>query len=302
MQSRTSDESRGLLLGGLGILGFSLTLPMTRLAVAELDPIIVGLGRTLLAAVLAALVLIIQRRPFPGWRYLPSLAVVAGGAIVGFPLFSSLAMRQVPSAHGAVVGGLIPLVTVAVATLRGHERPSPAFWCAAGAGSLAVVLFALSESGWTFRSADGLLLLAVVLCGFGYAEGGRLAREIGGGTVILWGLLLSVPMVAVPVARVLLLHGAHASLRAWAAFSYTGVISVFLAFWVWYRGLALGGVARVSQIQLLQAFLTLGWASLLLGEHITRLTFFTAAFVVTTVAIGRRTAVRRQVTPRGNPA
>jgi drug/metabolite transporter (DMT)-like permease len=302
MPPRTSDETRGLLLGGLGILGFSLTLPMTRLAVAELDPIVVGLGRALVAALLAAIVLAIRRQPFPGRRHLPSLAVVAGGAIVGFPLFSSLAMRQVPASHGAVVTGLIPLVTVAIATLRGHERPSPAFWCAAGAGSLAVVAFALAESGWSLRAADGLLLVAVVVCGFGYAEGGRLAREIGGGNVVLWALLLSVPMAAVPVTRVLLLHGAHASLRAWAAFSYTSVISVFLAFWIWYRGLALGGVARVSQIQLLQAFLTLGWAALLLHEPITHRTLITAAIVVATVAVGRRTAVRRTVTAGGNPA
>ncbi|HWA08224.1 MAG TPA: DMT family transporter [Opitutaceae bacterium] len=286
-----SDETRGLLLGGLGILGFSLTLPMTRLAVAELDPVLVGLGRTLIAAALAGVVVLVRRDPFPGLRHLPALAAVSFGAIIGFPLFSSLAMRQVPAAHGAVVVGLIPLVTVGVATLRGHERPSAAFWCAAAAGSLAVVTFALVESGWVFRSADALLLVAVLLCGFGYAEGGRLSREIGSGRVLTWALILSAPVVAWPVLHILAAHGAHASVRGWAAFAYTGVISVFLAFWVWYRALAVGGVARVSQIQLLQAFITLGWASLLLGEPITRLTLITAVVVVTTVAIGRRTAV-----------
>ncbi len=287
-----TSETRGLLMGALGILGFSLTLPMTRIAVAEFDPVIVGMGRALISATLAAFMLWHRKSPLPGWRNVPSLLTVVAGVIIGYPL-TSLAMQRVPSAHGAIVAGLIPLATALFALLRAHERPSRGFWIAAVAGSAAVVLFALAQGGWALHRADILLLVAVVLCGLGYAEGGRLAREIGGLELVGWALLLAVPIVAFPVARVIAVHGLHASARAWAALAYTGVVSMFLAFWAWYHGLALGGIARVGQIQLLQVFLTLGWAAFLLGEKITVWTALTAIFVVGTVAIGRRTAIVR---------
>ena len=294
------DETRGLLLGGLGMLGFSLTLPMTRLAVAELDPVFVGLGRALVAAVLAAIMLAWRRDPLPARRHLPGLFIVALGVIVGFPLFSSLAMRHVPAAHGAVVIGLVPLATAVFAVLRTHERPSRGFWVAAFAGSAAVVAFALVEGGWHLQAADGLLLVAVILCGLGYAEGGRLARELGGWRVISWALVLAAPFIVVPVAMAAAAHGLHASARAWAAFGYTGVVSMFLGFWAWYHGLARGGVARVSQVQLLQCFLTLGWAALLLGEQVSSLTMVTAVLVVAIVALGRQAAILRPAVE--NPA
>jgi len=288
-----TSETRGLLMGALGILGFSLTLPMTRIAVAEFDPVIVGMGRAVISATLAGIMLWQRKSPLPGWRNVPSLLTVTAGVIIGYPLLTSLAMQRVPSAHGAIVAGLIPLGTALFALLRAHERPSRAFWLATGAGSTAVVLFALAQGGWALHRADILLLVAVALCGLGYAEGGRLAREIGGLEVVGWALLLAVPIVAFPVARVIAVHGLHGSARAWAAFGYTGVVSLFLAFWAWYHGLALGGISRVGQIQLLQVFLTLGWAALLLGEKITLWTGITAVFVVGTVAIGRRTAIVR---------
>jgi len=290
------DERRGLFLGALGVLGFSLTLPMTRIAVAELDPIFVGLGRALIAAALAAVLLCWQRCPPPARRHLSGLLIVSLGVIVGFPLFSSLAMRHVPSAHAAVVVGLLPLATALFAVLRAHERPSLAFWISAGIGSSAVVLFALAESSWTFRAADGLLIVAVLLCGLGYAEGGKLARELGGARVIAWALVLAAPLLAVPVIYVAVHHGLHASPRAWAAFGYTGVVSMFLGFIAWYQGLAIGGVARVSQVQLLQTFVTLAWSWLLLGEHLSLLTLGTATVVVATVVGGRRTRItQRQI-------
>ena len=286
-------ENRGLLIGGLGILGFSLTLPMTRIAVAEFDPVIAGMGRALISATLAGFMLWRQKAPFPGWHRVPSLLAVTLGVIIGYPFLTSIAMRTVPSAHGAVVAGLIPLATALFSFLRAHERPSRGFWLATGAGSAAVVLFALSEGGWALHGADILLLVAVALCGVGYAEGGQLAREIGGLQVVGWALLFAVPIVAIPVARVIVVHGLHASAKAWAAFGYTGIISLFVAFWAWYHGLALGGVSRVGQIQLLQVFLTLGWAALLLGEKLSLGTVLTAIFVVGTVAVGRKMVVVR---------
>lgn len=290
-----ADETRGLFFGAVGMTCFSFTLPMTRLAVADLDPIVVGLGRALVAAVFAAIILLWKREAVPARRQWPGLLIVALGAIVGFPLLTSIALRHAPSAHAAVVTGLLPLFTALFAVMRAHERPSRAFWFAACAGSSAVVLFALAESGWKILPADALLLLAVVLCSLGYAEGGRLARELGGWRLICWALLLAAPLVAGPVAWNIWRHGLHASPRAWFGFGYVSLVSVFLGFIVWYQGLALGGVARVGQLQLLQVFLTFGWAALILGEHIAPLTLLTAVFVIGAVALGRRAAIARPV-------
>ena len=290
----SKSEARGLGLGILGVLGFSLTLPMTRLAVSELNPIFVSLGRSLISAALAAGVLLWKRDSFPGARYLPSLLVVALGVVVGFPVFTTLAMREVPASHGAVVTGILPLGTALFGALRARERPSAGFWLAASAGTATIVAYVVIQSGLRPTAADMLLVAAVATCSAGYAEGGRLSRELGGLRVISWALLLASPLLAIPVAVVISVHGEHASAQAWAAFAYMGVISMFLAFWAWYEGLAMGGVARVSQVQLLQPFLTIGASWLILGERITPLTIVAALIVVATVAIGRRAPIARQ--------
>jgi drug/metabolite transporter (DMT)-like permease len=284
-------ESRGLRMGLLGVFGFSLTLPMTRIAVAELDPVFVGLGRSLISLLLAGTLLAWRRDPFPGRRYLPGLAVVALGVVVGFPLLAAYALRHVPASHGAVVTGLLPLGTALGGALLAHERPSPHFWLCAALGTAVVVAFVILESGFRPGAGDLLLLGAVAACSAGYAEGGRLSRQLGGLRVLSWALVLSAPVLAIPVALTAWRHGVHASPAAWAAFGYMGVISMFLAFWAWYRGLALGGVARVSQVQLLQPFLTIAASWALLGEHITPLTYVAAAAVAGTVALGRRAPV-----------
>lgn len=284
------------------MLGFSLTLPMTRIAVQELPPVFVGLGRSLIAGLLGAGLMWRRRSPLPGRRQLPGLLLVAAGVIVGFPLLTALALRHVPASHGAIVVGLLPLATALFGTWLAHERPSGAFWCAALAGSAAVTVFALSESGWTLRSADLLLLLASVLCGLGYAEGGRLSRELGGLATISWALIIASPAVALAVAWSARGSGLHASALAWAAFGYTGVVSMFLGFWAWYHGLALGGIARVGQVQLLQVFITLAWARLLLGEAVTARAVGTAAVVVAAVALSRRAAVAAPSGPPGDGA
>jgi len=280
-------------LGLLAVCGFSLTLPMTRIAVAELDPVFVGLGRSMISVVLAAAVLLWKRDPFPGRRFLPSLLVIALGVVVGFPLFSAFALRYVPAAHGAVVVGILPLGTALCGALRAGERPSAGFWLAALAGTATVVAFVFLESGLRPTRADLLLLAAVATCAMGYAEGGRLSRELGGWRVISWALVLACPFLAIPVGLSAWKHGLHASAGAWAAFAYMGVVSMFLAFWAWYRGLALGGVARVSQVQLLQPFLTIAAAWAILGEHVSPLTLIAALVVVATVALGRRASIAR---------
>lgn len=286
-------ETRGLLLGLGGMLCFSFTLPMTRLAVAELDPMIVGAGRAIVAAFFGALILLGKRVPLPERRHWGSLVVVALGAILGFPVLTSIALRGSPSAHAAVVTGLLPLSTAFFAVLRAHERPSPRFWLAAISGSALVVIFALAESGWTLTRSDLLLLLAAAVCGLSYAEGGRLARQLGGWHLVCWALVIAAALAAIPVGLTVARHGLHASWRGWLGFGYVSLFSVFIGFIIWYQALALGGVARVSQLQLLQPFLTFLWAALLLDEHVSPLTLLTAVCVIALVAVGRRAAVVR---------
>lgn len=286
--STLHDKRRGLLFGGLGMLGFSLTLPMTRIAVQELPPVAVGLGRALIAALLGAIMLWRCHAPVPRLQHLPGLLLVAVGVIVGFPLLTSFALRHVPASHGAIVVGLVPLATAFFGAWLARERPSTGFWLATFAGSTAVTLYALNESGWTVRPADGLLILAAILCGLGYAEGGRLSRELGGLATISWALLLASPVLAAVVIWSVRDTGLHASAWAWMALSYTGVVSMFLAFWAWYHGLALGGIARVGQIQLLQVFFTLAWAHVLLHEAVPVRAIGTAIVVVAAVVLGRR--------------
>lgn len=283
---RSEAASGGLLFGALGVLAFSVTLPATKLAVAELDGTFVGLGRAVVAAVLAAIVLLARRERPPSRAHVRGLLIVAAGVVVGFPLLSAWALERVPAAHGAVLIGLLPLATALMATVRAGERPSGAFWLVSLLGLGAVLLFAASIGGGAPQIADLLLLAAVASAGLGYAEGGRLARELGGWQVICWALVIAAPVVALPVGLAAWRHGLSAGPAAWLGFSYVGVVSMLLAFFAWYRGLAAGGIARVGQLQLAQPVLALGWSALLLGETVTPLTLAAALAVVATVGLG----------------
>jgi drug/metabolite transporter (DMT)-like permease len=292
----TSDEARGMLLGLIGVAIFSLTLPFTRLAVRELDPLFLTLGRALGAAVLAGGWLRMRRVAVPGRAALWPLAIVALGCVLGFPLLSSIAMRSVPASHGAVLAGMLPLATALYAALRGYERPSKGFWLVALLGSGLVVAFALGQGGGALQPADLLMFGAIVSAAAGYAEGGRLARTLGGQETICWALVLA----AVPAALLLLaLEGdqigrlGDVGPASWLGFGYVTVFSMFIGFFFWYRGLALGGVARVGQVQLLQPFLSLAGAAVLLGETLTPANVGFALAVIATVALGRRMQVRR---------
>ncbi len=287
-------------MGSIGVLCFSFTLPATRLADTLLGGIVVGLGRALVAAVLAILLLIVRREPLPARRHWPGLVVVAVGVVVGFPLCSSLALQSLPASHGAVITGLLPAATAVMAVLRAGERPSKLFWVSCIAGALAVVLFAVSEGAGRLQPADLLLLMAVLLGGLGYAEGGRLSREMGGWRVICWALVLMAPFLVLPVVFSFHLHENPAHPLAWLGFIYVSVVSMFLGFFAWYRGLAAGGVARISQIQLLQPVLTLLWAVLLLGEHITLLMLLASVLIIACAAASQWT--RRSSIAQDNPA
>ena len=290
MHTTARDENLGYLLGLLAVVAFAVTLPATRVAVRALDPVFVGLGRAVGAAVLAGAFLLLTQQRLPSREQLKSLAVVAGGVVVGFPLLSAWPMRHVDASHGGVVLGMLPLATAATGALFSGERPSTRFWVCAVIGSALVAGYSLTQSRGALALADVALVGAVISAAIGYAEGARLSRTMGGLQVISWALVLSAPVLLVPV-----LLAAPSTLdlpgESWAGFVYVMVISQFLAFIPWYRGLALGGIARVGQTQLLQPFLTILAASLLLGEPGDIVTWMVAALVVAVVAIGRTAPV-----------
>lgn len=286
MVKRPSPASSGLALGALGVFGFSFSLPATKLAVADLDPWFVAFGRAAVAGVLSLVVLRAGRAPRPSRNHARRLALVVGGVVVGFPLLTSLALREVPAAHAIVTIGLIPAATAVAAVLRAGERPALPFWLAAGAGTVATVAFAASGGAQGLEVADLGLLLAVVVCGVGYAEGAVVARDLGGARTICWALVLALPLT-VPVA-VLTAGGSQASATAWLGFAYVALVSMFLGFFVWYAGLARGGVARIGQVQLAQPVLSLGWAALVLGEAVSGAEAVTAALVLACVVATQR--------------
>jgi len=282
-----------LLLGFIGVLAFSFTLPATRIAVEQLDPTFVGIGREALAAVPAALILLFAHLPFPTRPQLLRLGIVAFGVVFGWPLFTALALRDLTSAHSAVIVGLLPAATAVAAVLRAGERPSRAFWLASFAGLVAVLAFAASQGAGLVSTADVFILIAVALSAIGYAEGGALSRELGGWQVICWAVVLSVPLT-VPIAVVAAAGSdLHADADAWLGFAYVAGVSALLGFFPWYAALARGGVAKIGQIQLIQPLLTLVWSAWLLDEHIGVTTLIASIAVVASVVATQRTRVAR---------
>ena len=290
---RAGDEAQAWLWGFLGVAIFSLSLPMTRIAVVEMPPLLVGPCRALIAAVPAALALRLTRQRWPRGREWRDLAVASLGVVLGFPLLTAWAMQRVEASHGAVVLGILPLATAVFGATLAGERPSLGFWIAAAIGSTLVVIFALDDAG-TLAWEDLALLAAVFCAALGYAKGAQLSRTLGGWQVISWVLVIAAPFLAVPAGII----GAEVdwsalSWRTWGAFLYVALFAQYIGFFFWYRGLQLGGIAKVGQIQLLQAFLTIGFAALLNGETVGWRTIAFTVAVVGCVAIGRRQPVRR---------
>lgn len=280
----------GWINGFLGVLIFSGSLPATRVAVMELDPVFLTVARAAIAGLLAAALLLVFREKRPARSDLVSLAIVAFGVVVGFPLLTALALEHVTSAHSIVFIGLLPLATAIFGVLRGGERPRPAFWLFSCLGSALVAGFALSQGVSVSPVGDLLMLGAIVLCGLGYAEGARLSRRLGGWQVISWALVLSLPIMLVLAIVTRPLSAAAIGGAAWAALAYVSLFSMLIGFVFWYRGLAQGGIAAVGQLQLLQPFFGLALAASLLHEQVSPLMLIVTAAVVLCVAGARKFA------------
>ncbi len=273
---------------------FSLTFPATTAAETAFSPVVVGVGRSVIAAAAAAILLTARRQPMlPPRAALPGLLIVAATVGIGFGLLSALALHQVDSVHGAVLTGLIPAATAGMAVLRAGERPRRAYWAALALGLAVVITFAAVQGGGRLRAGDVLLLAAIAVAGLGYAEGGVLAREYGGWRVICWAVILALPVTGAVTAAAIVTGPppGRISAGAVAGLGYVGLVSMCLGFFAWYQGLARGGVARVGKLQLAQPALTLGWSALLLGEHVGWLSAVASAGVIAAAAVGRNARV-----------
>ncbi len=301
IESSAIDQKASSFLGlgwaALGVLAFSLTFPATALALRGFDPYVVGAGRSVVGAVAGAGCLIVARAPVPPRARWTGLVAVALGCGIGFGLLSAVALGHTTSTHAAVVIGLLPAATAAVAVLRLGERPPWPFWAASALGTSAVVAYVLSSGAGRLEPADLLLLGALVAAAVGYAEGGALAREMPGWQVIAWGLLIALPL-SLTVTLVALDHpSGRLTATSLEGFAYVSLVSVFLGFFAWYRGLARAGVARASQLQLAQPLLTIVWSVLLLGEHAGPGALITAVVVVLCVLVTQRSRAAPDVPP-----
>ena len=292
MSSHSSRERLGLLLGFIGMVIFGGTLPATRIAVAEIDPIALTALRTAIAGVCSLVLLLVLRRPLPPRALWPQLVVAMLCVAVLFPLLMSMGMQRVDASHGGVVLGVLPIATALVAVAITHERPRPLFWIASLAGAALVIAFSLREGGGAFSVGDLLLFAAVAVSAIGYAFSGRLAAHMPGWEVISWVLVIGLPL-SIPAAVLTLPHDAgQIAVKSWLGLLYVALFSQWIGFFAWNAGLAMGGIARVSQVQLLQPFVTFTLAAFFNGETITLQILLFAAAVVVTVAVSTRTRTR----------
>jgi drug/metabolite transporter (DMT)-like permease len=293
---RTSIPVSGVALGLVAVVMFSGTVPATRIAVASIDPIVVGVGRSVLGALIAAAYLIVIRASWPTRAQWPGILVVAAGAAVGFGWFSAEALRTLSASHGSVVIGILPMLTAVFGTIRTGARPRPLFWIATAAGTAVVVVYAAASSrSASLGMGDVFLFGALVCAASAYTEGGRLAKTMPGGQVIAWGLVAALPVSVPMTALALRSSGFAPAPTSLVALAYMAVFSVFVGMVLWYRAMGLAGVPRVSSIQLAQPLLSVVWSWLLIGEPLTAQTIVAAILVLLCVA----TAQKARIAERG---
>jgi drug/metabolite transporter (DMT)-like permease len=289
-----NDETKGLILGLLGVTAFGLTLPITRFVVSYLDPLFVGLGRAVVAALIAGVLLLLAKEAVPNREQIIQLVIIALGVVIGFPILSAWAMQTVPASHGGVVLGILPLITATVGVCISKEKPSLGFWASGVLGAILVVAYSLLQGIGNFLLGDLALLGATIAAAIGYAIGGKLSREIGGWKVICWALVLSLPFILIP-AMIKAPQGAYEfPINVWISFLYLALVSQLFGFFLWNKGLALGGIARVSQTQLVQPFITIAASGALIGETMDITTIGFALLVVATVAFNRKMPIHEK--------
>ena len=288
-----NKDTKGMLIGFIGILIFSLTLPVSKIAILSFDPYFIAFGRATLAGTVALAYLLYKKEIMPSKADFAKFVVIALGVVFGFPIFTTVAMTEGSSSHGAVILGMMPLATTVIGVIRFKERPSLGFWMVSLLGAALVVVYALLKSSGSFTYVDGLLVLGGISACVGYVEGGELSRKMNPRSVISWALVISLPVNIVMSYVTFNTQYVHAGPIAWTSFLYLSLFSMFIGFFFWYEGLAVGGIARVSQVQLLQPFCTLVVASVLLGDSLTITNLFFAFLVVSTVVLGKRMLVKR---------
>ncbi|MBB3946662.1 drug/metabolite transporter (DMT)-like permease [Rhizobium skierniewicense] len=287
-------KSSGWWSGFLGVVIFSGSLPATRLAVLGFDPVFLTLARASIAGLLGGALLMVFRQKRPARPDMLSLAIVSLGVVVGFPLLTAMALQHITSAHSVVFIGLLPLATAICAVVRGGERLPLTFWLYSCAGSALVAGFAMTQGGSASLAGDLLMLAAIALCGIGYAEGATLSRRLGGWQVISWALVLSLPIMLPLALFTLPATWSTIGVAAWGGLVYVSLFSMLIGFIFWYRGLALGGIAAVGQLQLLQPFMGLVLAASLLGEIVSIPMLLTTVGVVACVAGAKKSATKPQ--------
>ena len=286
-----SIETKGMLIGFVGIVIFSLTLPFTQMAVNEMNPFFLAFGRASIAGVCALILLIFNKSKFPNRVQIKKLIIIVVGVVYGFPIFTSIAMTTLPSSHSGIVLGILPLAMSLFAAIKYKEKPSLSFWLTSIFGTFMVISYTFMDNDGSLMIEDLWLLFAILFAAIGYSEGGTLSKEMGSIAVISWALVISLPINL--FASYLFYETSYAtiSFQAFMSLMYVGLFSMFIGFFFWYKGIAIGGISRVGQVQLIQPFLTIIGACFLTNEKITFLNILFALIVLIVIIIGRRTKI-----------
>ena len=287
-----SIETKGMLIGFVGISIFSLTLPFTQMAVNEMSPFFVAFARATIAGICALILLIFTKSKFPNKIQIRRLIIIVIGVIYGFPIFTSIAMKTLPSSHSGIVLGILPLAMSLFAAIKYKEKPSSSFWMISIFGTFIVISYTFIDNNGSLMIEDLWLLFAILFAAIGYSEGGTLAKEMGSIGVISWALVISLPINLFASYLFYEINYASISFQAIISLTYVGLFSMFIGFFFWYKGIAIGGISRVGQVQLIQPFLTIVGAYFLTNEKITTLNILFAFMVLIVIIIGRKTKIQ----------
>ena len=287
-----SIETKGMLIGFVGISIFSLTLPFTQMAVNEMSPFFVAFARASIAGICALILLIFTKSKFPNKIQIRRLIIIVIGVIYGFPIFTSIAMKTLPSSHSGIVLGILPLAMSLFAAIKYKEKPSSSFWMISIFGTFIVISYTFIDNNGLLMIEDLWLLFAILFAAIGYSEGGTLAKEMGSIGVISWALVISLPINLFASYLFYEINYTSISIQAIISLTYVGLFSMFIGFFFWYKGIAIGGISRVGQVQLIQPFLTIVGAYFLTNEKITTLNILFAFMVLIVIIIGRKAKIQ----------